>query len=386
MARRRASSPLFPRGPGVGARTLLVILLALGIWFADQRGLPLLTAVRGSVDWLLQPLYWAGNLPGNVADAGGELKNYKDLLAENRALKEAQLKAQARLLLLDSLEAENRRIRQLMASSSALDQRVLIAEIVATSQAPYRHQITLNKGAADGVYFGQAIVDAYGVMGQVIRVNPTSSVALLVTDPSHGIPVEVNRTGLQTVARGGGDGRVLSLPFLPGNADVKVGDLLVSSGLGGRFPAGYPVGEIFDIRRTTGEHFMEASAYPSARLNQGRQALLVWSSLPTPVAGEDPTDNPARLAASAAASAQSWAVPGQGTANTVTLDTPLPPLKYGHADKPAAAKPATVAKPKATKPPKTVKPEAAPPATIVAPPPAPTPPPEEPKPQPEAGP
>ena len=381
MARRRASSPLFPRGPGVGARTLLVILLALGVWFADQRGLPILTAVRGSMDWLLQPLHWAGNLPGNVADAGGELKNYRDLLSENRALKESQLKAQARLLLLESLEAENRRIRQLMASSSALDQRVLIAEIVATSQAPYRHQITLNKGAADGVYFGQAIVDAYGVMGQVIRVNPTSSVALLVTDPSHGIPVEVNRTGLQTVARGGGDGRVLTLPFLPGNADVKVGDLLVSSGLGGRFPAGYPVGEIFDIRRTTGEHFMEASAYPSARLNQGRQALLVWSSLPTPVASEDPTDNPARLAASAAASAQGWAVPGQGTANAVMLDTPLPPLKYGGSDKPAADKPAAAAaKPKPAKQPKTARPEpppaAEPPAAAV--------PAEAPKPQPEA--
>jgi len=342
MARRRAN-PLFPRGPGVGARTLLVLLLALGVWFADQRGLPLLTAIRGSVDWLLQPLRWATNLPGDAASAGSELKNYRALLAENRQLKQEALKAQARLLLLDALEAENRRIRQLMASSSALDQKVLIAEIVATSQAPYRHQISLNKGAEEGVYFGQAIVDAYGVMGQVIRVNPTSSVALLVTDPSHGIPVEINRTGLQTVARGGGDGRVLTLPFLPGNADVKVGDLLVSSGLGGRFPAGYPVGEIFDIRRTTGEHFMEASAYPSARLNQGRQALLVWSSAPVFTTAEDPTTAPATLAASAAASAMlHWpgAVTAPPVAPVVSGDVPNPPLRYvDAARKPAAAKP-----------------------------------------------
>ena len=206
MARRR-SSPLFPRGPGVGARAFLLALAAFGIWFADQRGIPVLTAIRGSVDWVLQPLRWVTNVPGNVAEAGSELKNYRELVAENASIKDELLRAKARLLHLDALEAENRLIRQLMASSSALAQKVLIAEIIAASQAPYRHQITLNKGAADGVYFGQAIVDAYGVMGQVVRVNPASAVALLVTDPSHGIPVEVNRTGLQTVARASAQAR-----------------------------------------------------------------------------------------------------------------------------------------------------------------------------------
>ncbi len=354
MARRRSSSPLFPRGPGVGARAVLVGLLALGVWFADQRGLPVLTAIRGSMDWLLQPLHWVGNVPGNVADAGGELKNYRELLAENSQLRASQLAAQARLLKLDALEAENRRIRQLMASSSALDQKVLIAEIIATAQSPYRHQITLNKGAADGVYFGQAIVDAYGVMGQVIRVNPTSSMAILVTDPSHGIPVEINRTGLQTSARGGGDGRVLTLPFLPGNADVKVGDLLVSSGLGGRFPAGYPVGEIFDIRRTTGEHFMEASAYPSARLNQGRQALLVWSSVPPAVIDEDAAANAATLAAQAAqaAAAQAPIVVTPTPAATSPDTVPLPPLRYGSDIAKPTAPGTVVSKPKPAKPPR----------------------------------
>lgn len=380
MARRRTNPPLFPRGPGVGARALVVILLGLGVWFADQRGLPILTAVRGSVDWLLQPLHWVGNVPDDLADAGGELKNYRELLDENRQLREAQLTAQARLLKLDALEAENRRIRQLMASSSALDQKVLIAEIIAAAQSPYRHQITLNKGTADGVYFGQAVVDAYGVMGQVIRVNPASSVALLVTDPSHGIPVEINRTGLQTVARGGGDGRVLTLPFLPGNADVKVGDLLMSSGLGGRFPAGYPVGEIFDIRRTTGEHFMEASAYPSARLNQGRQALLVWSSTPPAVSGDDdPSVNTAELAAQAAASAIAHAPPVVSAAlpppAVDTEEVPLPPLRYSR----TTSKPTTTAaKPKKPKP-TTVSPPA---VTVPAQSPA-TPKPAQPKPRPE---
>ncbi|ROH88699.1 rod shape-determining protein MreC [Stagnimonas aquatica] len=283
MARsRRAAQPLFPRGPGLGFRTLLLLVLSFGLWFADQRSPDLLLQVRGGIQWLLQPVQWLAAVPQGVSNATAGVRSYQSLLSENRQLKEEQLKQQARLLRFAALEAENRRIRQLLASSSALEEKVLIAEIVATSQDPYRHQISLNKGARDGVYLGQALVDAYGVMGQVIRVYPTGSTAMLITDPGHGIPVEINRTGLQTIARGGGDGRVLSLPFLPGNADVKVGDLLVSSSLGGRFPGGYPVGEIFDVRRTTGEHFMQASAYPAARLDQGRQALLVWSERPEP--------------------------------------------------------------------------------------------------------
>ena len=276
----RTARPLFQRGPGLGFRAAVLLLFSFLLWFADQRDPVLLIQTRGVLAWLLQPVQWLASVPQGLGKATEGMRSRQSLLLENRQLKEEQLRHQARLLKFAALEAENRRIRQLLASSSALEERVLIAEIIATSQDPYRHQITLNKGGSDDIYLGQALVDAYGVMGQVIRVYPTTSTAMLITDPGHGIPVEINRTGLQTIARGGGDGRVLTLPFLPGNADVKVGDLLVSSALGGRFPAGYPVGEIFDVRRTTGEHFMQASAYPSARLNQGRQALLVWSERP----------------------------------------------------------------------------------------------------------
>jgi len=187
---------------------------------------------------------------------------------------------------------ENHRLRELLASSGQLEERVLIAEVLSASQDPYRQQIVLNKGARDGVYKGQALVDAQGVLGQVISVNPTSSVALLLTDPNHGIPVEINRTGLQTIALGRGDGQSLSLPYLPGTADVKVGDLLVSSPLGGRFPAGYPVGQITELQHDAGEHFMEALAMPAARLNRGRQALLVWSES-FPVDQPPPVEEPA---------------------------------------------------------------------------------------------
>jgi rod shape-determining protein MreC len=268
--------PLFPRGPGLGLKTLILALCAVALISNDYRS-DTLRSVREWGSILLSPVVWLSAAPYQLVDVADTLDTREDLRREYAELKEKQLRLDARLQKMDALEAENRRIRELLASASALEEHVLIAEIIAVSQDPYRHQITLNKGSRDGVYRGQALVDAHGVMGQIIEVAPGASKALLITDPDHGIPVEVNRTGLQTIALGRGDGRGLRLPFLPSNADIKVGDLLVSSALGGRFPAGYPVGEIYEINHVAGEHFMEAFATPMAKLNQGRQALLVWS-------------------------------------------------------------------------------------------------------------
>lgn len=274
--------PLFPRGPGLGLEFLLFFLASLGLIVTDSRS-DKLAPVREWTAWALAPVQWVGSLPQAIGGGAEHLRSREALIAENAQLRANQLQQEARLLRLASLESENERIRELLASATSLQDRVLIAEILSTSQDPYRHQIVLNKGAKDGVYKGQALVDAAGIMGQVVQVNPSSCVALLITDPDHGIPVEINRTGLQTIALGRGDGQSLSLPYLPGNADVKVGDLLVSSGLGGRFPAGYPVGEVFELRHPNGESFMEAIAYPKAKLSQGRQALLVWSERPAQV-------------------------------------------------------------------------------------------------------
>lgn len=296
-------NPLFPRGPGLGVKLTLLASLSILLMVAESRGNRQLEAARQWLAWALTPITWMAAAPAGVVDGVDHLRSRESLLTENRALNERLLKLDARLLRLDALEAENIRIRELLASSSALEDRVLIAEILATSQDPYRHQIVLNKGARDGVYRGQALLDASGIMGQVVQVNPGSSVALLITDPDHGIPVEINRTGLQTIALGRGDGHGLSLPYLPGNADVKVGDLLVTSGLGGRFPAGYPVGEIHELKHAGGESFMEAIAWPKAKLSQGRQGLLVWSTRAVSSSGTEdepvavPIDLPAKPAA-----------------------------------------------------------------------------------------
>lgn len=300
--------------------------------FSEQHG-GNLTPLREYTAWAVSPLVWVASLPHSAVKIGAGVKSRDTLERENLELHEQQLLLQAKLQKFEALEAENRRIRELLASSKNLQDHVLIAEIIAVSQDPYRHQITLNKGSNDKVYRGQALIDATGIMGQVVEVGPSTSQALLITDPDHGIPVEINRTGLQTIALGLGDGQGLKLPFLPSNADVKVGDLLVSSALGGRFPAGYPVGQVYNVKNSAGEHFMEAVAYPSAKLNQGRQALLVWSEHTAVAAPPLPAPDPAPATGSAAI------VPAQ-TASPAALE-PTPAMTA----KPSATKPAAAATP-----------------------------------------
>lgn len=271
-----SSKPLFPKGPALGLPALLLCLTSAAFILADSRTTTLVP-LRHAASVLLTPVVWLAELPSTISNFGGYFSRRDTVLEENARLREDLLRQEARLRRLAALEAENQRLRELLSSSSQLEEHVLVAEILSISQDPYRHQIMINKGTRDGVYRGQAIVDAYGVLGQIVTVNPQRATAMLITDPDHSIPVEVNRTGLQTVARGRGEGGGLALPFLPGNADVRVGDLLVSSALGGRFPEGYPVGEIAEVRYQPGEHFMEAIGYPAARILRGRQVLLVWS-------------------------------------------------------------------------------------------------------------
>ncbi|MDB5985255.1 MAG: mreC [Nevskia sp.] len=365
-----APKPLFSRGPGLALNFFLLACLSITLMVMDSTGTRFAPA-RAWVAWALQPLMWVAQAPQAVAQLGDNFHTRDQLLAENRQLKQRQTELDGRLLKLESLEAENERIRALLSSAASLPDRVLISEVMATSQDPYRHQIVLNRGEQDGVYKGQALVDANGVMGQVIQVNPTTCVALLITDPDHGIPVEINRTGLQTIALGRGDGQGLSLPYLPGNADIKVGDLLVSSGLGGRFPAGYPVGRIFELRHPAGENFMEALAYPTAKLNQGRQALLVWSEHNTPpVDVSVPTarpemkqkaQHPQERAADHAAPAAAPTPRAAGA--TGNASSPAPAGAAAATNKPAAKPAATpnTAAPTAPKP-KPAAPAAPPPA------------------------
>ena len=179
------------------------------------------------------------------------------------------------------------RLRDLLGSSFKIGDRVLIAELLSVDLDPYRQQVLVNKGTSSGVFVGQPVLDANAVMGQVVRVNPCPRPCCLITDASHGLPVQVNRNGLRTVAQGTGFVNRLELPHLPKNADVQVGDLLVTSGLGGHFPPGYPVARVAEVRQEPGKPFATVIAEPTASLDRSREVLLVWT-LPPALAGRRP--------------------------------------------------------------------------------------------------
>jgi rod shape-determining protein MreC len=207
---------------------------------------------------------------------GDTLSTSTTLRTENRDLHEQILAQGARLQLMAALEAENARLRALLESTAKVGDRVLIAEIMSVDMNPFRHQIVVNKGSMDGVYVGQALIDAQGIIGQVIRDHIFSAEALLITDVDHALPVELVRNRLRTIAVGTGDLERLSMPFLPRNADVLEGDLLVTSGLGGTFPPGYPVGIVSNVSSDTGQPFLRITATPAAALNRIREVLLIW--------------------------------------------------------------------------------------------------------------
>jgi len=218
-----------------------------------------------------------GNLPQQFSDRlSGTFATRDDLLSRNEALHERLLVLERRAMKYASLATENSRLRELLNGSSMLDDRVVIADVVGVTPDPFSHEIVLNKGRRDRVSVGQAVLDAHGLMGQVIQVGALTSRIMLISDSSHAVPVEVNRSGLRAVLLGTGKNRSLELVHVPDTADVREGDLLVSSGLGGRFPKGYPVATVTRIERDPGEPFVTIDASPLAQLNQSNLVLIVF--------------------------------------------------------------------------------------------------------------
>jgi len=269
-------SPLLALRVSPGIKIVAIIIVSIILMMVDHAH-DSLAPVRSTLAVAMQPLQIAAELPGEFTEYLGHYFDRGELISDNEALSQKVLLLKVRLQRLAALEAENERIRALLASASSLDQNVLIARILSVTPDPYRHYIKLNKGSADGVFVGQALIDANGIMGQITDVTPLDARAILITDANHGIPVEINRTGLQTIAQGTGKSDQLRLPFLANNSDVEAGDLLVSSGLGGRYPAGYPVAKVTRVKHQPGDEFLDVIAEPTAHLNRGREVLLVWT-------------------------------------------------------------------------------------------------------------
>lgn len=243
---------------------------------ADHRHAHLDT-LRQGLSVLAYPLQFAVNLPVEAAEWLSEtVISHQSLVEENASLHAQNTLLNLRLQKLSALQTENMRLRELLDSSFKVADRVVVAELLAVDLEPFSRQVVINKGTMNSVYVGQPLLDANGVVGQVAEAGPLNSHVILITDPSHAIPVLVNRNGLRTVAVGTGASNELELQYIPNNADIKVGDLLVTSGLGERFPPGYPVGTVTRVARDPSRPFALVEAKPSAHLDSGREVLLVW--------------------------------------------------------------------------------------------------------------
>lgn len=238
---------------------------------------PRLEPVRAALSLLVDPIKYAVDLPFDAAGRFTDsVKSYSALKSENQSLKQTQATDKIRLLKYETLEKENIRLRALLDSSYELGEQVLIAELLSVKiSPPYENLVVVNKGSRFGVHAQQPVMDANGVVGQVIRALPLSSEIILITDPNHAIPVQVNRNGLLTIAMGSGELNRLTLPFLPDNADIRPGDLLITSGLGGTFPQGYPVAVVDNFTPPANK---QVTATPKATLDRNRELMIVWSN------------------------------------------------------------------------------------------------------------
>ena len=237
------------------------------------------------------PFYWLADVPQRLGDWGRHsIRDWRSLKDENQHLREQQLILTARVAQMAALKAENDRLRQLLNSASHVEDSVLIAELVAVAPDPLRHIVVINKGEDSGVYVGQSVIDGHGLVGQIVEVSQYFSRVLQISDSTHAVPIQVNRNGVRAIAEGTGLMNELQLSHVASNTDIKVGDLLVTSGMGGRFPPGYPVATVTEVAEDSGQPFLKVKAKPTALLAQSRHLLLVFrpaGSEPLPDLSDD---------------------------------------------------------------------------------------------------
>ena len=253
---------------------MLALLAMLLMSLDHRRGMP--EPVRYTLSAVVYPIRMMAALPFEMGNLfSRELSGRRQLMAENERLQAQRLRNEARLQKLDALEQENIRLRQLLDSSYEIGEAVLIAPLLRVDLDPYSHLIQIGKGTRKGVFRGQPVLDANGIVGQVDEVGPLSATVRLITDPSHAIPVRINRNGIRSIAVGIGNLHELKLTNLPNNTDIRPGDLLITSGLGGRFPRGYPVARVASVATDPGPAFARVVATPTAALDRLQEVLLV---------------------------------------------------------------------------------------------------------------
>jgi rod shape-determining protein MreC len=288
------------RTTGLLLRCVLYSLLALALIIVDKH-YDQLGRIRRVLSIVAYPVQIAVASPFEGWDWFRESVTTRDALRADKSKLEAELRlAQFRLQRYEALEAETQRLRGLRDSTVGVTDRFVIGNVMDVDLDAFRERVLVDKGAQDGVFVGQAVLDAGGVFGQVARVGQLTAEVILLSDATHAIPVQINRNGLRTIAVGTGDMSRLKLPYLPTSADVVAGDLLVTSGLGGGFPAGYPVGTVADVKRDPAQSLADVDVKPAAALDRSRELMFVWLK-PQPAATATATAKPTTAAPPAGA-------------------------------------------------------------------------------------
>lgn len=264
------------RGPSALTRLVLLSTLSAGLMLLDHQSNHL-KDIRAGLMVLAYPFQLIAGIPvslyhgvSDTFSSGKTLREERDELAAERE------QLLARLQQFEALDAENAQLRAMLGSAKRVANRALAAELANASLEPFSRRLLVRRGEHDGAYTGQPVIDAYGVVGQLTQVGPDMSTVTLITDPGHAVPVLNQRSGLRAMVFGSGEHDSLTVPYLTAVSDIKVDDLLISSGLGGTFPAGYPVAVVTHIEHDPSEGFLRISARPAAQLNHGKQVLLIW--------------------------------------------------------------------------------------------------------------
>lgn len=270
---------------------MLYGLLAAVLMAMDQRG-HYVPRMRSAIEYLVEPVYHVVEWPLDATrNLFTQFQSRRSLRHENDRLRMQLLSQEAAIQRLAALAEENKRLRSLFEGARGKEFEYRFAELLQVDLDPFSHQVLIDRGSSDGVVVGQAVIDGAGVMGQVEEVHLHFSTVRLISDPNHALPVQINRTGLRTVAFGTGQTGFLSMPSVPREADVRQGDLIVTSGLGDRFPGGYPVARVSGINREEGLTFAQVQAQPLAALDRGREVLLISTPEPEPVPAPEPVED-----------------------------------------------------------------------------------------------
>lgn len=270
-------NPIFKHGPSPQHRLVLVLFCSALLIFFDHK-MASFEPVRGYLQSLVSPLQYLATAPKQfLAWTADNIVTRRQLMEQNQQFQTDTLNLKQQLIELDILQKENARLRSLLASPLRPNVKKMVAEIISVNNDPYGHKIVINRGANDGVYEGQPVIDDKGIVGQILHVGTTTSRVILITDVTHAVPVRIARNGVRLVAAGTGRIDQLTLNHVPHSTDVKTGDLLVTSGLGGKYPEGYPVAKVNFVAKNESRPFAKVISEPVAEIDRVRYLLLLWT-------------------------------------------------------------------------------------------------------------